>query len=174
MNTHRDPKELAEDLLPRSPCEIQVAAVLSDSYGIFSWGWNHSRGRIGVHAEYHAILRSNRERLEGAKLTILGRYQRNDNPVLSFPCVGAKKHSRSGSRPCFELVLKHKIGAIEFRTKSGKWIYAKLLYVPYPKGFYCEEDQMICPVNLFSNPAFIKDLIKTPPERMLIPVLGGG
>lgn len=38
MNTSRDPRELVVDLLPRSSCAVQVAAVITDRHGIFSWG----------------------------------------------------------------------------------------------------------------------------------------
>ena len=33
-----DPRRLAVDLLPRSRCAVQVAAVIADGFGIFSWG----------------------------------------------------------------------------------------------------------------------------------------
>lgn len=79
-------KDLAIDLLRRSKCAVQVACVLSDSKGIFSWGWNHpGPDGYGTHAEEHAINRANRKRLKGASAFIVGK--RNKNFVYSRPCA---------------------------------------------------------------------------------------
>ena len=43
-----DPRRLAVDLLPRSRCAVQVAAVIADSFGIFSWGGGLTEGRFCV------------------------------------------------------------------------------------------------------------------------------
>ena len=51
----RDPRELAIDLLPRSTCAVQVAAVLADANGIFGWGWNSAGSGFGEHAEAAAF-----------------------------------------------------------------------------------------------------------------------
>ena len=61
-----DPRQLAVDLLPRSTCLVQVAAVIADKRGIFSWGWNSSGVTgYGEHAEAAAIRRANKRRLRG-------------------------------------------------------------------------------------------------------------
>ena len=39
-------KRLAEDILSRSECSVQVGAALVDSKGIFAWGWNFSNDSI--------------------------------------------------------------------------------------------------------------------------------
>ena len=115
MITRCSPRELAETLLLRSECIIQMAAVLSDKYGIFSWGWNHP-GPLseGVHAEEHAIMRANRKRLRGAKLTVAGRRKKNGNRVLSRPCDDE-------DWSCLLLVQSTRIGTVEYHTKNGVW-----------------------------------------------------
>lgn len=120
MNTHRDPRELAIDLLDRSRTNVQVTAVLSDSHGIFSWGWNHTDGKRGVHAEEHAIERANKKRLTGAKLTVTGRRKRSKNFVCARPCDYPR---RDGSRslPCMELAKKYSIAVVEYTDKDGSW-----------------------------------------------------
>lgn len=87
MNTHKPSRALAQEMADRSHCAVQVGAVVEDAHGIFSWGWNHegSNGR-GCHAEVHAILRANKRRLRNAKITVFGKYRRNNNPVVSKPC----------------------------------------------------------------------------------------
>ena len=88
MEKNLTPRELALDLLDRSSCNVQVAAVLSDNHGIFAWGWNHNPtnpNKIkGIHAEAHAISRSNKKRLENAVLTVAARRKR---AVLNYCLV---------------------------------------------------------------------------------------
>lgn len=106
----RDPRELAIDLLPRSICSVQVAAVIADSYGIFSWGWN-SMGAdgLGEHAEAAAIRRANKKRLEGATIYIASRRKRNQKVVLAMPCPA-----------CWPLCNKWSL-EIWFRNSDGIW-----------------------------------------------------
>src|SRR5678815_1171923 len=101
MNKPNDPKDLALDLLPRSKCAVQVAAVLADGTGIFSWGWNHEGSGYGYHAEAHAIIRSNRRRCRGATLYVASQRKRNKKTVPSKPC-----------EECERLIRAAKIGKV--------------------------------------------------------------
>ncbi|TSC62318.1 MAG: hypothetical protein G01um101448_286 [Parcubacteria group bacterium Gr01-1014_48] len=92
-----------------------MAAVISDKYGIFSWGWNHPGPKSeGIHAEKHALMRANRKRLKGAKLTIAGMRKKSKNKVLSRPCDDEEWS-------CLALACKAGIGIIEYHTKNGEW-----------------------------------------------------
>ena len=114
MNTKCSPRELAIELcLRRSSCQVQVAAVISDKKGIFSWGWNNNGNGKGLCAEKHAILRSNRSRLKGSVLTVAGRRKKSGNWVEAKPCV--KRH-------CWSLVIKYGFKKVEFTMKTGEWI----------------------------------------------------
>lgn len=82
-----DPRELAVDLLARSTCSVQVAAVLADRHGIFAWGWNSVGSGFGEHAEAAAIRRANKKRLgKGTTIYIASRRTRNKKMVPSKPC----------------------------------------------------------------------------------------
>lgn len=108
MNLKAHPTEIALALLSRSICSVQVAAVLVDDWGVFSWGWN-SMGPdgLGQHAEEHAISRANRKRLEGATIYIASQRKRNKRPVCSRPCETCQP------------ILKG-IGVV-FRDGDGNW-----------------------------------------------------
>lgn len=106
----RDPRELTVDLLPRSPCAVQVAAVIADRHGIFSWGWNSSGSGLGEHAEAAAIRRANRKRLRGATIYVASVRKRNAKMVLSAPCVA-----------CMRRIVGARIGAICYRDAEGVW-----------------------------------------------------
>lgn len=116
MNTKLLPKVLVFDLIPRSTCRVQMAAVIRDKYdAIFSWGWNHavnkSDGPHGVCAEEHAVMRANRSRLRSATITIGGIYRKGGNFLPSSrPCDS-----------CARLLKKFGISRIEYITKSGEW-----------------------------------------------------
>ncbi len=127
MNTKKGARELAIDLLERSLCRIQVAAVLSDKHGIFSWGWNYCGPDCkGLHAEDHAISRANRKRLRGARLTVAGRRVQTGRWVCSRPC---EKKTKSNRPSCLELARIHGIQTIDFMTKAGTWETLELKYV---------------------------------------------
>lgn len=130
MDTKINPQQLALDLLKRSTCRVQVAAVVSDKHGIFSWGWNHrAADGSGVHAERHAILRANKARLYGARLTIAGKRKKSGGAVCARPCEQIRPETRAfGKSCCMELARKHGIETIEYFTKSG-WEVLKLSYV---------------------------------------------
>lgn len=88
MNKGSDPKGLAIDLLDRSTCQVQVAAVIFDNHGIFAWGHNHMGfDGLGEHAECAAIRRSNRNRLRSSSIAVAGRRKRNAKIVVAFPCA---------------------------------------------------------------------------------------
>lgn len=92
MNTNRDPKELAIDLLPRSTCSVQVSAIIADRWGIFSWGTNHvGFDGYGRHAEIEAIRRANKRRLRGATIYVASQRNRNRKAVFSKPCPDCQR-----------------------------------------------------------------------------------
>lgn len=110
MNKNLDARVLAENLSLRSICGVQVAAVLSDRFGNFVWGWNSpGPDGKGLHAEKHLILRANRKRVFGSKLTVFGRRQKSGGIVFARPC----------EKYCLPLVLKYGISIVEFSTKYG-------------------------------------------------------
>ncbi len=89
MNTRKGPMSLADQLLKRSThSRFQVTAVIFDNRGIFAWGWNHAK----QHAEIHAIKRSNRRRLLGATMIVLGRKKQSGNSLMTRPCPDCEKH----------------------------------------------------------------------------------
>lgn len=108
MNLKRNPREVAEQILKRSICTVQVGAVVADGFGIFSWGWNSSGDGYGWHAEYHCLYRANRRRLAGATLYVAAIRQRNNKVVSAKPCLD-----------CQKLVKICK--AVLFRDKDGEW-----------------------------------------------------
>lgn len=105
-----NPYDLAVDLLKRSNCAVQVAAVIWDGFGIFGWGWNHAGNGFGQHAEIHAIGRTNIRRLKGASIAVAGRRKRNGRVVVSLPCAD-----------CFKRISKHQFKEIWIESKSNGW-----------------------------------------------------
>lgn len=123
MRKGADEREVVKGLLSRSVCRVQVAAVLHDRHGIFSWGWNHcvvdgAKGS-GMHAEAHAIRRANPKRLRGATLTVAGRRRKSGNWVYARPCTES----------CLEFAKRVGIQRIQYTTKSGGWEEVDLRYV---------------------------------------------
>jgi deoxycytidylate deaminase len=103
------PSRLAEDILHRSSCHVQVGAVIADHHGIFSWGWNHSGPTgFGIHAEIHALVRANHSRLRGATLYVAGQRRRNGKFVPALPCPECARATA-------------KVGKIVWRDTDGKW-----------------------------------------------------
>ena len=105
-----DPRKLAVDLLPRSICSVQVAAVIADDSGIFSWGWNSVGSGLGEHAEAAAIRRANKDRLETATIYVAAQRNRNGKIVLSKPCEDCAKRLRAAG-----------IYLVYYRLASGRW-----------------------------------------------------
>ncbi|MBI3019913.1 MAG: hypothetical protein HYY60_01130 [Parcubacteria group bacterium] len=124
MDTRKTARALALDLLDRSPCRVQIAAVLVDANGrIFAWGWNHKAdGGAGKHAEAHAIERANKRRLRGATIVVAGRRKKNGNILCARPCeaIQPTQHTAHTS-PCMKLLEKHGIEMVEHTTASGAW-----------------------------------------------------
>lgn len=110
-----DPKSLATDLLGRSICNVQVAAVVWDRHGIHAWGWNSSGDGFGEHAEIAAIRRSNRDRLNGSSIAIAGRRKRNNKIVISFPCAD-----------CMKRLQKVGISVVWCQDDTGAWFKARI------------------------------------------------
>lgn len=120
MKTCGTPREIALSLLSRSPCQTQVAAVLSDKKGHFAWGWNHpGYDGYGEHAEHHAIKRGNPQRLMGARITIASRRRSSGNLLLSRPCECHRHRGKEGS--CLTLLRRVGIATVEYVTPSGTW-----------------------------------------------------
>ena len=106
----RDPRELAVDLLPRSVCSVQVASVVCDAGGnIISWGWNSVGSGLGIHAECHAINRSNRGRLWYGTIYVASQRKRNKKIIMSKPCPD-----------CERIIKKWHLKAI-YRDADGMW-----------------------------------------------------
>lgn len=110
MKKPLDPRELAVDLIPRSTCNVQVASVIADSWGIFSWGWNSPGSGFGECAEAAAIRRSNKNRLRGSSIYISGERKRNHKMVTTLPC-----------EECMKLIRKYKL-TFYVRCSDGIWI----------------------------------------------------
>jgi deoxycytidylate deaminase len=106
----RDPRELAVDLLPRSTCSVQVAAVIADDHGIFSWGWNSPGNGFGEHAEVAAIRRANKDRLTTSSIYVASQRKRNGKVVMSKPCES-----------CMRKISKRGIYLIYYRDAGGTW-----------------------------------------------------
>lgn len=106
-----DPRQLTLDLLPRSICSVQVAAVIADKRGIFSWGWNSVGSGFGEHAEVAAIRRANKRRLRGATIYVATQRMRSFGPkmVNSMPCFG-----------CEALIMKRGLNVV-YRDARGIW-----------------------------------------------------
>lgn len=122
MNTRKTPRELARDLSARAAGKYHMASVLSDSHGIFAWGWNYpvrigEKGIDSVHAEEHAIKRANPRRLPGSILTVYGEKD-TGKLLLSRPC----------KERCEALAKKHGVAKIEYSSPDG-WRVEKLAYV---------------------------------------------
>ncbi len=110
MNKHLDPKDLVVGLLDRSECAVQVAAVLVDSKGAFSWGWNHAGpDGFGQHAEVHCLRRANMSRIDKATIYVAAQRNRNGKVVLAKPCPD-----------CAKVVKKCK--RVIYRDALGDWI----------------------------------------------------
>jgi deoxycytidylate deaminase len=109
MNLKAHPTEIAISLLNRSICAVQVAAVLVDNWGVYSWGWNHSgQSGYGEHAEAHCMRMSNKSRWEGSVLYIAARRKRNRRAVTARPCSECQKIIPKGVR-------------VVYRDGNGVW-----------------------------------------------------
>lgn len=110
MNTKADPKELVVSLIKRSTCSVQVAAVIVDKWGVFSWGWNNMGPTgYGQHAEQHAMSRANVDRLAYSTIYVAAARKRNGKTVTAKPCEECQ--------PWLDLYKMR----IMYRDGDGKW-----------------------------------------------------
>jgi deoxycytidylate deaminase len=86
VQKNKTPELLAQEIASRSNCRVQVGAVIYDSKGIISWGWNHIGTGTGQHAEAFALSRANRKRLDRSSIAVFGIQKRNGIWVFSKPC----------------------------------------------------------------------------------------
>lgn len=112
MNLDMTPQLLAEMVMLRSTCNVQVGAVIADSHGVFSWFWNHVGNGMGAHAEAEAIRRANRKRLKGAEIYVASQWIHSGNISPSLPCPA-----------CMKKINAVGIYGIHYRIKSGRWVY---------------------------------------------------
>lgn len=112
MRKPSDPRELAIDLLPRSVCNVQVAAVIVDHGRICGWGWN-SLGPtgLGLHAEHHACTRVSKERAIGGIIYVAAKRRKNSKIVTARPCLD-----------CFDRIRAMGLDHIWYRDAEGQWI----------------------------------------------------
>lgn len=102
--------DLAKDIALRSTCRDKVGAVIFDSHGIFSWGWNHAGfNGNGMHAEHHAIWRGNRKRMKGATI-VVARFKPTGVLGISKPCD-----------LCIPKIMKAGIVKIVYLNRDGDW-----------------------------------------------------
>lgn len=114
MRKDAPPTELAEALLRRSVCAVQVGAVLLDSYGVFAWGWNHAGTGDGQHAESHALSRANKKRCHGATVCVAA--ARKGHPITSRPCVDCERE-----------LLAAGVREMLWMTRGGLWVREPML-----------------------------------------------
>ncbi|MEK7567011.1 MAG: hypothetical protein AAB527_02675 [Patescibacteria group bacterium] len=118
MRKDRSRRELACYFAGRSPCNVQVGAVLTDKQGrLIHGGWNNPGNGFGMCAEEHAIKRANPKRLYGSTLTITSFRKKNGNPVFCQPCEN-----------CFTFAKKRGVEIVEHNDKNGNWIVFELQY----------------------------------------------
>jgi deoxycytidylate deaminase len=105
----KNPTELAESILKRSVCAVQVGAVIEDEYGIQSWGWNSPGSGFGMHAEEHAIRRGNRQRMHGSVIYVAAVRKKSGRVVFAKPCVSCQR------------LIDNLSMTVRYRDKDGEW-----------------------------------------------------
>ena len=111
MKKPSNPIEIALAMVSRSTCNVRVGAVIWDSAGIISWGWNSAGpSGMGQCAEIHALLRANRSRLANSSIAIAGK-RKASTVVTSFPC-----------EKCFARLQKYKLSTVYIEQKDSQWI----------------------------------------------------
>lgn len=112
-----DPRELALIVALRAndfkTNPYQMGAVLVDNHGIYGWGWCH-RGneayRRSVHAEIHALRRSNPARWWRSSIFVAGLRRNSKRLLLSRPCDD-----------CRTALLKAELRSMWYHTPDGEW-----------------------------------------------------
>lgn len=111
MNTKRNPKEIAEAMVNRSRCGYQVGCCIADKDSrVISWGWNSEGKGFGLHAEAHALLRGNPQRMRGGILYVASRRKASGSVIYSKPCIG-----------CQILIQAKGIAKVYWRESSNVW-----------------------------------------------------
>lgn len=108
---NKTPFELVVELLDRSTCHVQVAAVLYyiSQNKVWCWGWNHmGPDGFGEHAEIHCLKRANPSKVFKSAILIAARRRKSGNIVTARPCIACL----SAVREC---------GAVLWRDKDGLW-----------------------------------------------------
>jgi hypothetical protein len=117
VKTNLNPQELVVELLKRSTCSVQVAAVMEDDHGVHAWGWNSSGpDGLGQHAEAHCLSRANPARVPTSTLYIAARRRKSGHAVVARPCETCAP-------------LAYKCHHICWRDKDGSWCWSH-----YPGG----------------------------------------
>lgn len=103
------PRDLAVDLLSRSTCAVQCAAVIAFQDEIFAWGWNScGPDGLGQCAEAHALSRANPSRLKHATIYIAAQRQHNGKKISCPPCERCQR-------------LVKKCEKVIYRDSGGMW-----------------------------------------------------
>ncbi len=104
----KSPVKIVTGLLNRSTCNVQVAAILTDSKGrVVATGWNHAGpDGFGEHAEIHCLKRANPDRVGKAVLWVIARRRKSGNPVTAKPCAACTP----AVKECLGVVYRHKDG----------------------------------------------------------------
>lgn len=114
MNTKKAARELAFAVAKRANdlwLPYQMGAVLVDSQGVFSWGWNHRGDRpdyFSIHAERHAVNRANPKRVEGSTLYVAGSRRETGRVLIAKPC-----------EDCQFLLTKRRVKTVWYSTPDG-------------------------------------------------------
>jgi len=112
---HPTEADLAESVLLRSICRVQVGAVIADKHGsVIAYGWNHVGDGYGCHAEEHAIQRASWADLRGTRIYVAGWRPRSNSYVPARPC----DH-------CMQWIRSHGIATVFYRDKNG-WTHFKV------------------------------------------------
>lgn len=110
MNKKIPYDELARIISRRSICNVQVGAVIYDSYGVFAWGWNSSGpDGYGLCAERMAIRRASRTRLPGSTILVLS--IRRAKQICSLPCP-----------VCGAVIKSAGIAKVVCANTNGEWL----------------------------------------------------
>lgn len=112
MRKPKDPRELAEAILSRSTCKVQVGAVLADRHGTFAWGWNGvGPDGAGIHAEAHCLSRADLNRALGLYATMyIAAYRKGKRIVSAKPCD-----------VCQGRLLWADVQKVMYRDSAGVW-----------------------------------------------------
>lgn len=109
MHKPSNAKLLAIDILSRSACLVQVGAAIEQKGRLVGWGWNSQWAGFGIHAECHAIRRTNKRRLRGATIYVASQWRHNGKLTPAKPCPS-----------CERLIRKWDM-RVYWRDREGNW-----------------------------------------------------